>query len=326
MRFYCTYFDKNYLVKGLTLYRSLQRHGGSFTLWVLCLDEATFEALSHLALPELRPVRLADLESADRELHAARGNRSLIEYYFTLTPAWPLFLLERFPEVDLLTYVDSDLLFYSSPEPVFEELHDDAILIIGHRFPEPLRHLERYGVYNVGFVTFRNDDRGRECLRWWREQCLQWCHDRFEDGRFADQKYLDHWPGTMSGVRVLQHKGAGLAPWNWMNYALVFDGTSGTVDGEPLIFFHFHGFKIVNRWLFEPGDAPYRKMPRKLRRQLYGGYLRALAKTRSWLRSTLPGREAATFGSVRYAAYNLHYTLYLLRHRQLWPRVGFIPL
>ena len=326
MRFYCTYFDRNYLVKGLTLYRSLERHGGSFALWVLCLDDETYDVLTRLELPGLRPIRLRDVESANPDVAATRNSRSRIEYYFTLSPVWPLYLLERFSEIDLLTYIDSDLLFFSSPEPIFEELGDDSVLVIEHGFPERLRHLERYGVYNVGFVTFRNDDRGRAVLYQWRADCVAWCYDRAEDGRFADQKYLDRWPSQFPGVHVLRHKGANLAPWNWMNHAIAFDGQRGTVDGQRLIFFHFHGFKIVNRWLFEPGDAAYGAMPRRLRRPLYGGYLRELSRTRSWLRSRLPANDAAAFGSVRYAAYNLQHTLYLLRHRQLWPRLGFIAL
>ncbi|MBI4544598.1 MAG: glycosyl transferase [Gemmatimonadetes bacterium] len=283
MRHFCTYFDRNYLVRGLTLYRSLERWAGPFTLWVLCFDEATYQTLRRLGLACLRPVTLEAFE--DNELRAVKPTRSRVEYFFTCTPSWPRYLLQRFPEIELLTYLDSDVFFFSDPEPIYRELGAGSVLIAGHRFPPFLRHLEETtGVYNVSLMAFRNDVPGRGCLTWWRERCLEWCFDRAEAGRYADQKYLDDWPTRFPGVKVLRHKGAGLAPWNWMNYEIAADGERITVDGEPLVVYHFHHLKVLNRWLYDPCLSYYQVMPPPLRRLLYAPYVRALRATRAWLR------------------------------------------
>ena len=296
MRHYCTYFDQRYLLQGLTLYRSLCAHAGDFTLHVLCLDDATHEVLRKLGLANVRPVPLRELEAGDDALLAVKPTRSRVEYYFTCSPSWPLYLLKRYPGMDLVTYLDSDLLFSASPEPVFAEMGDGSILIVGHRFPERLRDFEINGIYNVGLVSFRNDTNGRACLSWWRERCLEWCYDRRENGRFADQKYLDDWPARFRGVVVLRHKGAGLAPWNWMNYRIGMEAGGLTVDGEPLIFYHFQGVKLITRRLCDPGTLPYGRMPRPLRRRLYGGYLAALAQTERWLGEQLPEADSIPQG------------------------------
>ena len=69
-RVYCTYFDHNYLARGLALYHSLQRHAPGSRLWVLCLSEACYTALIALDLPNLVARRLADFEAADPEVAA----------------------------------------------------------------------------------------------------------------------------------------------------------------------------------------------------------------------------------------------------------------
>ena len=324
-RHYCTYFDQNYLARGLTLYRSIRRHDGAMVFWVLCLDEATYEFVDRLRLDDLRPVRLSELEASDSELAAVKPTRSRIEYYFTLTPALPLFLLRRHADIGMITYLDADLFFYASPEPVFRELGSGSVLLIGHRFPAHQRHREIHGVYNVGFLAFRNDERGIARLSEWRRQCIEWCYDRVEPGRFADQKYLDTWPQE-AGVHVLTHKGAGLAPWNWTTFRLARSGNDLTVDGEPLIFFHFHGLKIVNRFLFQPSDNGYDVMPWRLRRFLYGGYLRALSDTARWARDRVPESTIARSASVRYARHTVRDTLAWLMRGEVYSRAGSLPL
>src|SRR3954447_1256712 len=131
-RVYCTYFDHNYLSRGLALYHSMQRHAPGSRLWVLCLSVACYETLIALDLPHLVPVRLADFEAADAGVAATRTRRSTIEYYFTCTAAWMLFVLAREASAEWVTYLDGDLYFFESPEAIYAELQDASVAIIPH--------------------------------------------------------------------------------------------------------------------------------------------------------------------------------------------------
>jgi hypothetical protein len=275
--YFCTYFDVNYLSRGLALHHSLKAVGADFELFVLCMDHAAYSSLNDLALPEITPIMLDELEAADPALLAAKSNRSRIEYYFTCTPALPRYIMHSRTDVDLVTYLDADLFFFSSPRPLFDQLGGGSVAIIAHRFPQHLRDREQYGIYNVGWLTFRRDASGLECLEWWRERCLEWCYDRVDGNRFADQKYLDDWATRFRNVVVLDHPGANLAPWNLGTHAVRADGSSVTVDSKPLIFFHFHGLKQRGRWLYDPGWKEYGIAPSKvLRTMIYLPYIRLL--------------------------------------------------
>ncbi|MGA2585576.1 MAG: glycosyl transferase [Candidatus Aminicenantales bacterium] len=278
MNYFCTYFDRNYLPRGLALYRSLRKHCSEFRLWVLCMDEATHEVLTQLKLPEVELIALKDFERNDESLRSAKQNRSQVEYYFTCTPSLPLYVLNHWPEVDLITYLDADLFFFSDPGPLFAELGTGSIAIIGHRFPPRLRqYREKYGIYNVGWLSFRRNEHALACLNWWREQCIAWCYDREEEDRFADQKYLDDWPIRFHNVVVLEHKGANLARWNLANYRIDFRNGKCWVDEDPLIFFHFQGFRQVMRGMYDPGLWCYQIRPSlQMLNGLYFPYIKAL--------------------------------------------------
>jgi hypothetical protein len=278
VRYFCTFFDARYLGKGLSLHASLAEHCPAFRLWALCMDQATEDALVRLNLPNLIPIGLEEFEKDDKALRSAKENRSLVEYYFTCTPSLPLFILNRTAnEVDVITYLDADLYFFASPEPLFVEMADASIMIIEHRYSPQLDHMRVLGIYNVGWLSFRRDPRALRCLQWWRERCLEWCHDRFENDRFADQKYLDDWPTRFEQVKVLRHKGANLAPWNLANYSIQWRQGRVLVDGQPLIFYHFHALKAVASCLFDSNLGHYKtSLTSAVRRHVYVPYIQRL--------------------------------------------------
>ena len=281
MHHFCTYFDSRFLTRGLALYRSLLRHAQPFVLHTLCLDDAAFAAVAQLDEPNLRPISLEQLERFDPDLLNAKANRNLVEYYFTCTPILPLYVMDQFPGVDLVSYVDADLYFFAGPEPIFNELGSGSVLIVGHRYPPQLEHLKKYGSYNVGLLTFRSDAEGRRCLRWWRQQCLDWCYERLEETRYADQKYLDQWPQRFSGVVEARHKGLNLAPWNVGAYQLRYDHRTIMVEDDRLIFYHFHRLKQIGPRLYDLGLDQYQTTPNRLViKHIYQPYLRQLRQLR----------------------------------------------
>jgi hypothetical protein len=306
MTVFCTYFDRHYLARGLTLYLSLARHVPGVELRALCLDDATFAVLSRLAWPGLHPVALAELERADPVFHATKADRTRLEYYFTCTPAWVSYAMRCVAPGELLVYVDADLCFYSDPGPIFDAMGGASVGITPHRFPEQDSDLGMFGVYNVGFLAFRNDAAARAVLADWRTRCIEWCYDNLEQDRFADQKYLDVWPARFPGVHVVTNPAAGLASWNWRGHAIDATGDPPTVDGRPLIFYHYHGFRALGRWLYDAGPAG--GMPRALRETLYAPYAAEVRESRRLADAVAPG-VAREIPHRRDGAYNYYSAL-----------------
>lgn len=223
-------------------------------------------------------IALEDFEKGDEALLRAKETRSRVEYYFTCTPSLPLFILNNFPSLKGTTYLDADLFFFADPRPVYEEIGHQSIALIPHRFEQKLQSMEERGIYNVGFLHFRHDRNAGAFLDWWRNQCLEWCYDRIEAGRFADQKYLDRVPELFESVTVVQHKGANLAPWNLGNYPIAWDGSTVWVDNQSLLFYHFHGLKRITHWLWDPNLAAFRThLTKPIKMGIYQPYLKTLS-------------------------------------------------
>ena len=84
-------------------------------IWVLCLDALTFKVIKSLDRQSINPLPLYELENNYPNLKESKKNRSLSEYYFTLTPFLPRWILSQNPNIGSVTYIDADIQFFASP-------------------------------------------------------------------------------------------------------------------------------------------------------------------------------------------------------------------
>jgi putative methyltransferase (TIGR04325 family) len=291
---YCCYFDHNYLPRALLMIESLRAQKAAFHLHVLCLSELCAELLGALALPEVTIIALADLERRYPELQAVKhGDRTPIEYIFTLTPFMPAYCLEV-RGLSEITYLDSDLFFYRDPQLVFDHIGDASIAIIPHRFaPE---HLDdrQHGEFNVGWITFRATPEGLRCLADYQRDCLAWCYDRVEDGKYADQGYLDAWPTRYRDLAIVSLKGANTAVYNADNYRIAERDGGFWCDDEPLIFYHFHAvFPDLAGSYFARFPVGHFRANSTVMRRLYRPYLARLVEQTHATRERFPALAGA---------------------------------
>jgi hypothetical protein len=292
-RLFGTLFYVNYLTRALALYRSLETHFNEpFVLLMVCMDESSKETLQKLSLPHAQVITVSDLEGADPALAQVKSTRSIAEYSWTCTPALMRYMLDRVAPGESVAYLDADLMFFSDPQPAFDEWSDADILIHEHRYSPKNRHMEREsGVFNVGLVGMRNAEEAHRCLRRWHDQCIEICTVDAARGLCGDQKYLNEWPRLYSKLAILRHKGAGLAPWNIDQYTLHASARQVAVDDVPLIFYHFHAFRVFaegfGRSLILP-SLGYDFTPLQME-LIYEPYVRALHSAYSDVRRAAPG-------------------------------------
>lgn len=344
---FCTYFDQNYLPRGWVLLQSLRQHCPDFRLYVLCLDEFTYSCLQAQQMAEVIPLRLSELEANDPELVACKQNRSMVEYYFTLSPCLPLYLLER-DNLAVICSLDADMCFYQNPLPLFEAFQDYSILISEHNHSHPVFQQEqKTGRFNVSFQAWRNDSTGLACLRRWREQCIDWCghYCDEENGRYADQKYLETWPVDYPGkVYIIRPVVAGLATWNVNNVQLSKRDGVVLADGMPVVFYHFHGLKLLYKRLIDNAFCWHdTRCTTVLKNDLYAPYLRRLDEAARFFQlpaepdTTLTKAIKAAIGAKTVFFYTRQVIVYLdfsWLHRwrdffrqktTLWPRLRSQP-
>ncbi|MGB4924300.1 MAG: glycosyl transferase [Candidatus Nitrotoga sp.] len=261
MEHYVTLFDSLFLPQGLALHASMERHAGSYTLWVLCMDEAAYDVLTSLHLPNLKLLALSHLETP--ELLAVKSGRTRGEYCWTLTPFAPRFVFEAASEVERVTYLDADLWFRKNPALIFREFtaSGKGVQITDHAYAPEYDSTATSGQFCVQFMTFHRQ-RGEAVRKWWEARCLEWCFARYEDGKFGDQKYLDDWPERFPDeVHVLGQKELLLAPWNVTRFPY----------GQAVAY-HFHGLRILagKRVVL----APKYPLPHFVVANIYEPYLR----------------------------------------------------
>lgn len=231
---FCTLFNSNYLSRGLALYYSLVDHSKPFHLYIYPFDDITYSILVKLKLQHTTIVKLEDFET--EELKKVKPTRTIGEYCWTCTPGIIKHSILNF-NLDHCTYLDSDIYFFDDPLLLLSEViqANKDVLITPHNYTKIYDQSEKCGIFCVQFMYFKNSLKGMEVLNHWNEQCLDWCFDKIEPNRFGDQKYLDNWNTEYNCIHILKNEGT-LAPWN-INSLLNVEA----------IFYHFHGFKILNK-------------------------------------------------------------------------------
>ena len=248
---FCTLFDSYYLTRGVALYRSLETYCEEFHLYIFAFDDKSYNILKKLNLKNATVISLEEFENDD--LLRVKPSRTIAEYCWTATASTIWYSIDKF-KLDHCTYLDADILFFSSPEPIYDEIGTNSIAITPHNFSPRLRTSEIYGKYCVQFTYFKNDVDGLKALNWWKNRCIEWCYAKMTDGRYGDQKYLDYFQENFNNVHIISHIGSGVAPWNISQYKIEMVNDIVTIglrkdliNKFQLIFYHYQGLKFKDR-------------------------------------------------------------------------------
>jgi hypothetical protein len=230
------------------MYESLKKVCRNFRLFIFAFDQYTYEFLKKKKLKNIILIKLEDFE--DAALKRVKKERSKVEYMWTCTPSTILYLFNKY-KISSATYLDADIYFYRNPCILLQEAKNDSVLITEHRFLEKYDYSNKYGIYNVQFLFFRNNSYGIKVLKDWRKSCIKWCFDIHGNGLTGDQKYLDEWPKKFKKIKILENLGGGLGPWNIQRYTVIKNHNNIKMQeieskkNFDRIFYHFSGLKFL---------------------------------------------------------------------------------
>lgn len=244
----CTCLAVNYLPKARLMCSSLKRFHPEFKVHLVLVDKVP-EWFDLRSEPFDNLITLEQLGIPNLKSWLFRY--SVLEMCTGVKPFAIKTLLKQ-PDCEGVFYFDPDIVFFSRLDDLVQELKQNSILLIPHQTKPEQTHEAiidneicslKYGVFNLGFIGIRNDERAKYFLDWWADRLDRFCWAELEQGIWTDQKWINLVPVFFEGVKIIKSNRFDVAPWNITTRNLQGSVEGGLlVDGEPLGFYHFTGF------------------------------------------------------------------------------------
>ncbi|SES72535.1 Glycosyl transferase family 8 [Natronincola peptidivorans] len=251
--YYCSTFSKDYIYRGILLYNSLLKYDKNFHFFIICLHDEVKELIKKMNLEKATAIALSDIEQEDKDLLKVKKTRNDKEYIWTSKASVMLYLLNKFKALEHIVWLDGDTIFYSDPQPIFDEWGDQySIMLTKERWRKGHRQRNYItGIYNTGFMGFKRDKYSFNSLEWLRKKLIEWCYDKRENGLWSDQLYINNWHKKFQRVGIIKNIGVNLNPYIVQRCKIKKKGDAIYVNGEKLIFYHAYGFKYYDGTEFD---------------------------------------------------------------------------
>lgn len=250
---FCMVVSRTRLIQAIACFLSLYKNMDNFKVYILCVDEKCYEFLKEINSDKIVLVTIAELNRED--LLAIKASRKLNQYCWTLKPGFIKHIFTLDDSINRVTYIDSDLFFYQNPNVIFENQPDASVLLSSGEIFLPMYSKEfnqtmqtLTGNFNSGFISFKKDINGLQCVNWWDKMCVDSCTSNPEDNKFGDQKYLDDMPFLFNNVYEITTQGINIGHWNYLKYKFTVSNDNVMVNNNKLIFYHFSGFRIISKY------------------------------------------------------------------------------
>lgn len=234
------------------LFASMQRHCRPFVLHVLTEGREVFDwALEQY--PEIAPAAAeAFVRRHPRLTREALPGPPRTPREVAITQRWTFAAELLGCCCDAVTVIDADLWFFSSPEPVFEEIGAATMAVLPHGFAPAalgargvtMESHRQYGLYNAGFTYFSDFAPAARFAELVRQGPIAFRDHPDENGVvIGEQGYLETL-ATALGAHVIQNPAAAPGPWCAHAQSLTRDEDGRLLfGGRPLVAWHYHSLR-----------------------------------------------------------------------------------
>ena len=236
-----------------TLFESVRRFHPDLTLVLVVADA---ERLGFPEIPGVRMVSPRQMDLPDFPYMALKY--SATDLCCSLKPLAVRWLMATH-RVRSVVYLDADLCVYAPLNVLLAAAARHRAVVLPHiraPLPNPERFWERpslgdlayAGVLNAGIFALSADEETRAFLDTWSDLVSQPGAFLPAMGGQWEQNSFNWIVSFLDGLHVLRDPAYNAAYWNLHDRSLRWKGLDGdedrwTVDGEPLVCFHFSGFK-----------------------------------------------------------------------------------
>ena len=242
MKIAFTLCSNNYYAQALVLAQTFLEHNPDFKFYVGLIDQKHIKVDYNQFNIEVIPVK--DIEPDVYDL-ALKFN--IVELNTAVKPHYFLHFIENLGAEEIY-YIDPDICIYQSFDNLNELLKSSDILLTPHILkPIPLdgkkpfeNDFLNFGLYNLGFLGLKASNNTVSMLKWWKERTYNYGFHQLARGLFVDQLWMNLVPILFTKVKILDHPGYNMGPWNLHERFLTEAAGGYYVNSDhPLYFYHF---------------------------------------------------------------------------------------